>query len=676
MSTKICHVLYPGAFKPVHYGHIALMNKYLNSKEYSVKLTVIISRSPREGISAETSKWFLEQVFRGNLNINIIISPDSSPVKTVYNMMCTKAFGDGIYAMGSSAKGNDIKKAEKIVDEFVEGGKYYTPGVKVIFFPINPTPITYLGRNDLYVDTPISSTIVRNDIRNGRYDMFRTAYIPLLQNPRIISEDILKTYYEMISKEVLPIGKQSLNSSLKESLLDNYFSENCVLNEGGAAGHMSHPYDYPELTFRDLKTLIHDLFAGSITDVTEKLDGQNLFASVDEHGNTIFARNEKTLKEQPWYLEDVMHNPKWIGTPSVQHAFTNAALTIDKIFKNIPKAVEFFNYDDKADGIRYRYWLNLEIIDTENFNVVPYADSKVSFHSFVVTCFDYSEIDKISKPEEDANCPDWDKFNMDEEQNKEKMAVLQKAIDKTTRTVFKAQITPEVIFKKLQDGEVKAQKYYQYIDKLLDKVGMSDKLTIREYKALRMIDYVTNSKELYWLDGEVLDAMIDRWVDNTKKPSIITIGKTCKLSNQMLMSKEQYSILNTFDKDYSKDAIKIIMKPLDTLFIKVGTEVLKRMEGFSNQGREKEVQAKLRKTLSDIKDAVESNGNEQQKKKLENQLARLADIDNEVCSTEGIVLKWHGRIMKITGLFAPINQIMSFENRKILDDKKKKEEKN
>ena len=65
MSTKICHVLYPGAFKPVHYGHIALMNKYLNSKEYSVKLTVIISRSPREGISAESSKWFLEQVFRG-----------------------------------------------------------------------------------------------------------------------------------------------------------------------------------------------------------------------------------------------------------------------------------------------------------------------------------------------------------------------------------------------------------------------------------------------------------------------------------------------------------------------------------------------------------------------------------------------------------------------------------
>ena len=88
-------------------------------------------------------------------------------------------------------------------------------------------------------------------------------------------------------------------------------------------------------------------------------------------------------------------------------------------------------------------------------------------------------------------------------------------------------------------------------------------MTIKKYNTQLYLDepsyYVTNSKELYWLDGEVLDAMIDRWVDNTKKPSITTIGKTCKLSNQMLMSKEQYSILNTFDKDYSKDAIKIII---------------------------------------------------------------------------------------------------------------------
>lgn len=672
MSTKVCHVLYPGAFKPVHCGHIGLMQKYLESNDYAVKLTVIISKGPREGITAESSKWFLDQVFRGNLNVDVIISPDASPIKTVYDMIGTKALGDGIYAMGASAKGTDIKRAEDITKQFAEGGKYYTPGVEVIFFPINPDPITYIGRNDLYADTAVSSTIVRNDIRNNKYDMFRTAYLPLLQNPRIISEDILKTYYEMLRKEVLPIGEQSLNSSLTEGLTTQ-FNVELVLNEGGAAGHMSHPYDYTDFTFKDLKNLIHDLFAGSITDVTEKLDGQNLFASVDEHGNTIFARNETTLKEQPWYLNDVMYNPKWIGTPSVQHAFTNAALTIDKIFKNIPHAVDFFNYDDKADGIRYRYWLNLEILDTENFNVIPYADSKVSFHKFVVTCFDYSETDKISKPEEDANCPDWDKFDMDEEENKKKMETLQKAIDKTTRTVFKAQITPEVIFKKLQDGEMKAQKYYQAIDKMLEAIQMSDKITIREYKALRMIDYVTNSKQLNWLDGEVLNAMIDRWIDGKKNPNIKTIGKTYKLSSQMLMSKEQYDALAKFDKEYLKDALKIIMKPIDTLFIKLGNEVLKRIDGFSNQGHEKEVQSVLRKTLADIKSAVENSDDEKSKRKLELNLARLAEVDSDLSSVEGIVFKWNGRVMKLTGSFAPLNQILGCGFKSFLN--KNKEEK-
>ena len=656
---KRCFVLYPGAFKPVHYGHISLMEKYLNSKDYAVKLVVIISRSPREGINPESSKWFLDQVFKGNLNIEIKIAPDPSPVKTVYNMICTAAEGEGIYAMGASAKGSDIRKAEELPKQFAEGGKYYTPGVQAIFFPINPEPTVYLGRTDLPTDTPISSTIVRNDIRNNNYTLFRTAYLPLLEK-RIISEDILKTYYNMLSKEILPIEKNSLNSSLHEDLYSFYSSE-LSLNEGGAAGHMNHPYDYDDFTFEDLKNLIKDLFAGNITDVTEKLDGQNLFASVDEHGNTIFARNETTLKEQPWYLEDVMYNPKWIGSPSVQHAFSNAALTIDKIFKNINKREQFFNYDDKADGIRYRYWLNLEIIDTENFNVIPYADSKVSFHKFVVTCFDYSENDKFSKDDETSNCPVWDKFDMDEEENAKKMETIKAAIAKTNRTTFKAQVTPEVIFKKLEDGAVKASKYINYINSMLEDIATSDKIKISDYKELCLMKYLETSKRLYWIDGEVLDAMISRWIYGNKKPDIKTVYKTCKLSSGLTMSKEQYDIIREFesDKEHGKDAVmKKIMRPLDTLFMKVGNEILSRMEGFTNTGHEKEVIKTLKSTMKDVQTAVENKGDNKQRLKLEQSLARLADVNNELNATEGIVFKWKGRIMKLTGAFAPLNQIL------------------
>lgn len=644
---KVCHVLYPGAFKPVHAGHIGLMQKYLDSTEYKVKLTVIISKGEREGITAETSKWFLDNVFHDNPNVNIIIAPDPSPIKTVYDMIGTKALGDGIYAMGASSKGTDIKRAEDIVTKFAEGGKYYTPGVEVIFFPINPVPIVYSNRIDDYNDIAISSTIVRNDIRKHDYRMFRIAYLPILKKYNI-SEDTLKKYYNMLSEEVLPLKEHLCESTLCENL-NNSFNAELLLNEGGAAGHMSHPYDYTDFTFKDLKNLIHDLFAGTITDVTEKLDGQNLFASVDEHGNTIFARNETTLKEQPWYLEDVMNNPKWIGTPSVQHAFTNAALTVDKIFKNIPQSISFFNYDNKAEKIRYRYWVNLEIIDTENFNVIPYADSKVSFHNFVGIGFDYSNID---------NKDNFTKFPVLDQVNRTKLEILQKAIDKTTKTEFKAQLTPEVIFKKLSDGEVKAQKYYDAIDRIINTTEISEDTTIKEYKVKRITDYVTNSKQLYWLSGDVLDAMIDRWIDDKKNPNIKTIGNTYTLETGELMSKEQYNELRLFDKEYLKDALKIIMKPIDTLFIKVGNEIIKRMDGFSNQGHEKEVQSILNKTLKEIKDAVENSEDEKAKSKLEKNLARLAEVDSELASTEGIVIKWHGRLMKITGSFAPLNQIL------------------
>ena len=66
---------------------------------------------------------------------------------------------------------------------------------------------------------------------------------------------------------------------------------------------------------------------------------------------------------------------KWMGTPTVQHAFTNAADTVNAVFHNVPQAAKFFNTP-------YKKWLNLEIIDTENFNVIPYVESTISFHEF------------------------------------------------------------------------------------------------------------------------------------------------------------------------------------------------------------------------------------------------------------------------------------------------------
>jgi len=55
-----------------------------------------------------------------------------------------------------------------------------------------------------------------------------------------------------------------------------------LITEGGAYGHMAHPFDDKDLTFKDLKNIIERGLGGELNredNVTEKLDGQNLMIS-------------------------------------------------------------------------------------------------------------------------------------------------------------------------------------------------------------------------------------------------------------------------------------------------------------------------------------------------------------------------------------------------------------
>ena len=614
-----CFVLFPGKFKPVHSGHIALMEKYINSVDYDVELTIVISKMSKEGLDPNTSKWFLDKIYAKNPKVHVIVSPDPSPITAVYNMTGQKEFGDGIYAMGTSAKGGDIKRAEDFVKKFAEGQKYYTQGVEVIFFPVNPEPLMYTGRTDMYAEAPVSSTIVRMDIRNDDFDSFRTAYIPMLESG-LVDDRLLREYFEKLKVELLPGEDTMINDSLNESM---------ILNEGGAAGHMDHPYDVDEFTFADLKELITDLFAGKIQDVTEKLDGQNLFASVDEHGNTVFARTPKEAAGIPLGMQDI--KTKWLDSPSVQHAFTNAADTVNAVFQNVQNAAKFFNTP-------YKKWINLEIIDTENFNVIPYVESTISFHEF-------KKIDENGEIVPDEN-------------NVKNMAVIQGAIDKTNKPVFKAQITPSLIFKKIEQGEQKAKKYIDRIDKMLNKVNLPDDATIANYKVEGLCLHIENSSKLGFLSGDLLDILIRKWVFGEKTDRINNIIKNYTNEEGRLITKEEYAVLKDFIENDMKPVFKRIMEPLDSLFMTLGNEILKTIPGLMNAGHEREVVSRLKREVKELSAAVGNTDDEKSKLKIEQSLGRLAKVNNELNATEGIVFDFKGHKLKLTGSFAPLNQLM------------------
>ena len=67
------------------------------------------------------------------------------------------------------------------------------------------------------------------------------------------------------------------------------FKKFYYLTEGGLGSHISHPYDI--LSPMDFLKFYEDFFSGKLN-ISEKLDGLNLFVGLNDEGKLTFARNE------------------------------------------------------------------------------------------------------------------------------------------------------------------------------------------------------------------------------------------------------------------------------------------------------------------------------------------------------------------------------------------------
>ena len=109
-----------------------------------------------------------------------------------------------------------------------------------------------------------------------------------------------------------------------------------------------------------------------------------------------------------------------------------------------------------------------------------------------------------------------------------------------------------------------------------------------------------------------------------------------------------------------KEVVKYAIEPLDIIFLKLGNDIISLCQGFINDAGKNvvisELERELKQTVADIQN--DPNTKESSKTKLLNQLNRLAALDDKINAAEGIVFTYKGRLMKCTGSFAPINQIL------------------
>ena len=201
MSKNI--LLFPGGFKPFHDGHLSILKSHIFNIDnvHIDEVRIYISSKNRDNITADSSLWFLNNIKDKlselyNVNINVCISEYPAPIRKCYNDVGS-SINDEKFCLVTSNKGNDIKRKDEFVQLYSENGKYYdsNKGVKTIYINANIEPVHYINREDEYNNEFVSSTIIRHDIYNHNYDMFKTAYINMLSN-NILNEKILKKYYE------------------------------------------------------------------------------------------------------------------------------------------------------------------------------------------------------------------------------------------------------------------------------------------------------------------------------------------------------------------------------------------------------------------------------------------------------------------------------------------------
>ena len=395
-----------------------------------------------------------------------------------------------------------------------------------------------------------------------------------------------------------------------------------LITEGGAYGHMHHPFDIEmNLTFGDLKNIVKKALTGDLDVAREKTDGQALAISW-VNGRLVAARNKSHLKnkgEGAMTIGQVAD--KFAGRGGLTDAYNFAMSDLSKAIGSLsePQRKKVFN-----DGSSF---MNLEVIYPTSVNVIPYNQPLLVFHG----TFDY----------------DMDGNITGENQTSARiLAGMIKQVNGHVQSKYTIQGPPMQKLPKSDNLSKLQSKYMGMISKLQGEFGLGDNAGVADYHQAWWTNFV--DKNAKGLDAQEKIGLVKRWAFGDKGFRIATI------QDDKLRSWAD----NTEKKDQAKIAKDNLMK-FEEIFLGVGADVLSFMESVLTANpteATKQMVARLHKTVEDVKKL----GDPKKLDKLKLELQRLQALGGfeKIVPNEGIVFVYNGNTYKLTGAFAPLNQIL------------------
>ena len=461
-----------------------------------------------------------------------------------------------------------------------------------------------------------------------------------LKEKTSLSDDQIVKFGKLIGKDMkkfvnfnLSVGGKDVPSDIKGAEIglwiknkekENFLGEG-LITEGGAYGHMSHPFDTDiNLTFGQLKDIVNRALEGTLEFTREKTDGQALAISWRD-GRLVAARNKGHLKNRGENALDIKGvSDKFQGRGGLSDAYNYA-------MKDLSNAIKSLN-DKQRDKIfkQGACFMNLEVIYPTSVNVIPYGQALLVFHGTM----EFNEEGVAIGENGDAA---------------RILAGMIKQVNKDVQDSYTIKGPPVVKLPKSQDLTKKRSKYSSQISKLQKEFSLKD------------TDGVANYHQAWW--EQWVDKNSPSTLDNKTKMGLVKrwafMDKGFRLDNKNITDSKTLEWAKKTDKDDQKKISKQNLMKFEQIFLGLGAEVLEFTSSaltVNPDSAVRDMKKRIDKTIKDVK----KSGDPKKIEKLKLELGRLNSIggSKKIVPNEGIVFLYKGNTFKLTGTFASVNQIL------------------
>ena len=408
--------------------------------------------------------------------------------------------------------------------------------------------------------------------------------------------------------------------------------------EGGAYGHLSHPYEDSELTFGDMKEICNLTINGLFTTdnmVAEKTDGQNLMVCWKD-GHLIAARNTTHLKNRGELAltKETIADHLESSRVELRQAWTDAMTDLENAMSHCDKGEleKMFR-----NGERF---MSLEVICPEAEQTIPYGSSMLVFHGW---------------KEYDIN----GKMISEDKISAKTIAKLIGDVNQQQQRRFLIRGPQEVDVKPFENHEERYKNYIDRINEIMSRNSTyTEETTIKDFILAETKEFLFNEipelKDVKWDDKVNMDNI----AANVSKIDRKTLDLRA-IKNYLKPYAGIIDKIAAFQKN--KKFKKNILLPIISLFMDLGLDTCRNIRKFLTANPTEAAQKLRRKYLDAIND-IKENGKEEGIAYLEEQLATLTDPSalEDYLPTEGITFLYKNKLYKLTGYFQILNNICGY----------------